>query len=139
MNIKKNTNQKLTAAKKLTLNDLISKKLQREKDIITVKEIEIESLEGALVFIKPDNEVVLDTMDKLDNDLAGTREVVAAYKYLIYQSCQLLHDQELHDAYEVTDPLDIVDKLFKISEILSVGNDLMVMAGFKDLEKQIKN
>jgi hypothetical protein len=136
---KKNVQTKLTPAKKLTLADLISKKLQKEKAAMCIKEIEIKSLGGSLVFTKPDDETVIDTMDKVDSIAPSTRDLLRAYDFLIYQTCQMLHNQELQDEYEVKDPIDIVAKILEVKERLQIGDDLMTMAGFDDFEDKIKN
>lgn len=127
-------------SKKITLRDLIAKKMQSEDSKITFKEIYIKSLDGTLIFKKPSNDDMLDTLDKIGND-ENIRNCVEAFKFLIYQCCDVLHSQELHQAYEIVAPSDIVDVLFDLSDILDIGNQLLALAGIDkvDVDKTIKN
>ena len=115
-------------AKKLTLEKLIENRIAHEKQLESVKDIFVKSLNGSLEFIRPDNETVLRMMEKI-NDGTDIRANVKAYSELIYDCCPMLHNQELHDEYGVKDPYVIVDKLFEITDILEVGEQIFNMAG----------
>lgn len=126
--------------KKLTLNDLLSAKMQKEKDKISFKDIYVNSLGGTLTFKKPSNDDILDTIDQIGDD-QSTKVCVEAFKFLIYENCDMLHNDELLKEYEVVEPTEIVDKIFDIADIINTGNELFKMCGLDeiDISEKIKN
>ena len=124
---------------KLTLNQLIANRIEHEKKR-TSKDISVRSLGGELTFEKPPNEVLLDLMDKV-GDGSNARDAIQAFRELIYDSCQMLKSRELHEEYGIKDPYDIVDALFDLGDIVTVGTQLLEMTGLnaEDLDIKIKN
>lgn len=125
-------------AKKATFEDLLKKKLQREKDRFKTKDIYIVSMDAILTFKKPKDEFIYEVIDDIQ-DSKDTEKMVAAFKKLIYQCCDMLQDSALQKELGVVDPFDIVDKLFDLGEVISIGEQL---ADFIDVEgkvEQIKN
>ena len=119
--------------KKATFKDLIARKLQKEADQFKAKDIYVSSMDVALTFVKPKDDLILDTLDGI-GDKKETRNIVAAYKKLIYHCCNMLQDVELHKELEVKDPYDVVDQIFNLADILEIGEQLM---GFIDIGSKV--
>ncbi|MBB6214960.1 hypothetical protein HNQ80_001045 [Anaerosolibacter carboniphilus] len=130
--------KKTDKIKKLTLTDLIAKKEQRDKAKLAFKDIHVESLGGTIVAQRPSDEVILETIDLMGNN-DSAKEIVAAFKYLIYTSIPILKEPSLQEAYECVEPDEIVMKLFDIGEVLEVGAAILEMAGVKDIGETLKN
>ncbi|MBE6043540.1 MAG: hypothetical protein E7216_04810 [Clostridium thermopalmarium] len=111
-------------AKKATFKDLIARKLEKEKDEFKTKDIYVSSMDAMLTFKKPKDDMVLDVMDEI-GDGQDVRKMVGAFKKLIYLCCDMLQDTELHKELEVVDPFDTVEKIFSLSDILEIGEQLM--------------
>lgn len=122
--------------KKLTLQDLITRKTQREKDILRVQEVYIEELEGTIEIRRPNEDIIMETMDMIQSE--SVKDVVNAYDFLIYNSAPILKSKELHEAYECVEPMDIVKELLSLNDRLGIGSKVMEMAGFKDYENKVK-
>ena len=92
---------------RLTLEDNTRAKLQRDKDKLTMKEIEVPSLGKALLFKRPTDEMILDYIEAAGED-ASPRNMVRHYEEIIYMCCEMLQNPELHEELEVVDPIDTV-------------------------------
>ncbi len=121
---------------RMTFDDLIARKLQREQDKYAIKEIKVG--DKNLVFKRLTNKQQLDCLNNL-NQKSGISDAVQIYKEMIYDSCEILHDTKLHKECEVIDPIDIVDVLFDISDIISIGDELTEFNGLASLGEEIKN
>ncbi len=128
------------AIKKLTLQDLIAKKVIKDEQKNLKKDIFVDGLDGEITFDKPLEDDVLATMDKITKD-ASTQDTVNAIASLIYKCCPIIRTKELQDAYGVKDPKDIVKELFTLSERDKIGQELLEMSGVKakEIEEKIKN
>lgn len=112
----------------ISAKDLIQKKklIEDKRD----KQIEIEVPDtGTFLFRIP------NFIDYEDSEAYGKNRKQKGYesnKYLIHACClePNLKDPELLEAYEVKNPIDIVDKLFMVGEIQSIANTLVDKAGF---------
>lgn len=125
-------------ATKLTLQDLINKKLQRESTEVKFKEIYASKIDGNLVFKVPTEDEAYEYVDELEED-RSTKAIKIIYKKMIYNCCEILHNKELHEAYEIKDPIDIIDIMFKTKDILSIGNILIQESGVSEKEEKVKN
>lgn len=123
--------------KKLTLEDLVTRKLQKDNDKFMVKEIFIDSLGGSLLFKKLKNSRILQLIDEIEDN--KTSEMYQVSVEMIYESCEMLQNPELHKKCEIVDPLDIVPALISIKEILEIGSQLIEFFGFKEKIEEIKN
>ena len=124
---------------RLTLEQLIAAKAQREKDALRVEEIEIPSLNGTLLFRRPSDEMLLDMTNVLQDD-QDTKLIVDEMAKIIYACCDQLHDKTLYEELEVGDPVDVVYEIMTAADILDVGGKVCDMNPlFKDLEGEIKN
>jgi hypothetical protein len=119
--------------KRATFDDLIARKIQKEKDQLRTKEIYVTSMGASLIFKNPSDNDLLDMLDEIGS--GDTSRVIAAYKKLIYLCCPQLQDTKLHEELEVVDPFDTVDKLFDLVEVMSIGEEL---SDFIDVEGKIE-
>lgn len=126
--------------KKLTLQDLIAKKILKDEQKDLNKDIYVESLEGTLNFQKPLEEDIISAIEKMDNG-TDMQDNLEAMKSLIYKCCPMLRNAELQKSYEVKDPQDIVKELFTLTERSEIFEELFKMSGVKTdkLNEQIKN
>lgn len=122
--------------KKLTIEQLIGSKVKKEK--FMAKEVYIESLDGALLIQKCKYDVVLRAMDKMSGDTTMT-DMVEIFKELIYKSVPMFQNGEVLAAYNVVEPFDIVTEILELGEIITVGNEILKLHGFDNLDDEIKN
>lgn len=106
---------------KLTINELVKRKLQIEeaRKKVYTQEIYCESLGGTIVVKEPSSGVL--------QDITEIDDVNKANKYAVYECVTEpnLKDKELQDAYECSEPMDIVSKLFTDTEINRIGAILL--------------
>lgn len=124
--------------KKLTLDDLIAKKIEKEKNTVKYKEIEVPSLGGTLTFEKPLDEDVIECIDNI-GDGTSTLKILEAYDKLIYSCCPQLKNTKLQESLDIKVPNDIVKELLDLSDRMLVGNELIKFSGIDSLNEKIKN
>lgn len=126
-------------SKKVSLKDLIAKKLQKDERKNKAKEIYIKSLGGSVDFYIPDERHALETADMLKDD--NFSNIYEASKNIIYHSCKMLRNPELHEQLKIVDPISVVSEIFDINEIIEIGSELLEFAGLTDkgLNEEIKN
>lgn len=116
--------------KKATLDDLLARKAQAMQARMVIKDIDVPILDLSLTVEKLPLSRVLNLIDKYgdDNTLSGRYEM---YKELIYASVPLLQSKQLHEEYEVSDPLDIVTLIFKqnLTAIGAFGDEICALYG----------
>lgn len=126
-----------TEKKKLTLEDIIAKKLEKQNKRNKKGTFYVESLGGQVEYEVPDESTLLRAMDKFE---AGSMEKINdAYVYLIYNSVPIIRNPELHEAYEVVDPLDIVSKVFELKERMNLGEKILKLAKLDEIGEDVKN
>ena len=118
--------------------DLVARKLQREQDKLAVKEIMVPSMGKTLTFKRPDDASTIALIDEI-GDGGDTGKIVEAYRKIIYFTCEALQDPELHKAMEITDPLDAVQALFDVADIMRIGAELSDFMGMSETSENIKN
>lgn len=96
---------------KLTVDELIARKKQSESDKFAAVPFHVKAVDGEIMFAKKSLSKVLDMMDGM-TDTDSAIENYKLFRELIYEHCQVLHNPELQRAYECTEPIDIVDKIF---------------------------
>ena len=96
---------------KLTVEELIARKKQSENDKFAAIPFHVKAVDGEIMFAKKSLSKVLDMMDGM-TDADSAIENYKLFRELIYEHCQVLHNPELQQAYECTEPIDIVDKIF---------------------------
>ncbi|NFO89158.1 hypothetical protein FDC58_17740 [Clostridium botulinum] len=124
--------------KKATFQDLIAKKLKRDKERVQYKEIEVSSMGMSLQFKKLEEEKVLDIADEFEKT-EGLAEQIAITRKLIYLSCPMLQDEKLHEELGIKDPFDTVKVLFDLKDTNEIGEQLMALLGLSNADKEIKN
>lgn len=125
---------------KLTIDSLIARKIEREKNEIKVKEIEVPSLGGTILFNKPSDEDIFDTYDKLKDNDEDLRTLSEAYTDLIYNCCPTLKEMFVNKTIDVKIPTDLVKEIFTVADRLQVGTELLEMSGLntENLGEEIK-
>ena len=114
--------------KKLTFDDIVNRKLQREKDKMKLMSIYVPSMGGDLVFNSlPENKILEIKSNYDDNDPSSEIELA---RCLIYESCKDLQNPELHKMMDVKDPLDVVRGIFTYREANDIGLELLKFNGF---------
>lgn len=127
----------MTTNKKLTLQDLITAKLKKDKDKDKKEEFYVDSLGGTVTIEMPDEDVLIRAMDMLQEQSMGS--ILESYKYLIYNCVPIFRSTELHQECDVQDPIDIVAKLLEINERLAMGEVITRMSNMNQLDSDIKN
>lgn len=122
---------------KITFEQLIQRSIQREQDKMKVKEIEVPSMGGTLLFQKMPENKLMDIMDELQNDNSLSANIAVERK-VIYHCCPMLQDTKLHSELGIIEPYDVVEKLFNTQETDSIAKDVMELNGFSDIaEKKV--
>lgn len=124
-------------AVKLTLTDLINKKLQKKSTEVKFKNIYVKKLDGELLFKIPTEDEVFDVLDEVQEN-KSTKHIKEVYTKLIFRQCDTLHEKELLESYGITRGFDIVDILFSTSDIMNVGNALVGEVDLDDENEEIK-
>ena len=120
---------------KLTIEDLLAKKDRRQDD---VKTVHLDGLGGELEVRRIPLVKFTDYMDRTQKgDAKATLE--AQYE-MIYACCPILHNEQLLEAYECKDPLDIVPKILR-ENIMDMNALVTAISAFYgvDLDDDLKN
>ena len=121
---------------KLTFDQLIAKKIEKDKNEVKFIDIEVPSMGGTLTFSKPLEEEILKCMDSISDGL--TSSVLVAYDALIYACCAYLKDEKLHEQLEIKDPENVVKTMFEVADRLQIGNELLKFSGMSNIGKKVK-
>lgn len=129
-------------SKKITLEELIARKEQSQRDKLEYKEVEVESLGGVLTLKKIPLAAVLRILDNAREESTLSRNL-DTNKELIYKCCPLLQDKKLKEIYgeQIAEPYDIVTAVLNdnVGEIAKIADKIMEFYGLNDAEKEIKN
>lgn len=128
----------MSQTKKVSFDDLIAKKMQRDRDKVRLIDVKVTSMDKILVFTNPTDEQRLDFFDEA-GDGENSHQTMAAMKKLIYRCCPILQDAKLHEALEVEDPLDVVPMVFSLADINEIGNVLGDESIPEKVDDTIKN
>lgn len=123
-------------AKKVTLKDLIGNKDNIQGRREETRELFIKSLDGVITIKKPNRQLCLDAIDMEDSMNA---DVFVVYNCVIEPN---LKDTELHKAYGVVEPDEIVTTIFEPGEISNISRECLVLAGYSnsvEIVDDIKN
>lgn len=120
---------------KLTLNEIIKRKIQIEESKKQRKKavVYVDSLQGCVTLIEPEKKLLKD-IQKMDNE--DEANSYALYNCIIEPD---IKDKSLIEAYECSEPTEIIDKIFTYSEIVSMGSILNRMLGSVSVVEEIKN
>lgn len=121
--------------KKLTFDDILARKLQREKDKMKVMSIYIPSMGGELVFNSLPEHKLLSILDECGNE--SRTENINMEREFIYSSCKDLQNPELHEILGVIDPIDVVREVFTLQETDDIAKELLKFNGIGTDENKI--
>lgn len=116
-------NKGTLGAIKVTLKQLIEKKLEKDGQKTATKDIYIKSLDGCITFNNPSDSARIEYSEKTKN--GSYVDMVDGMVKLIYDCCPMLHSKELQESIDVDYPYDTVKAIFDIDEIMDLGVKLM--------------
>ena len=104
-------------------DDLIQRALQSDNDEYKATEIKLD--DGTTIIATRKNLKTLNSALEIENGLEGEIK-------LIYDHCDILKDKKLHEAYGITDPLEVVEKVFNSNAeaIEQAAKQIMKMYGY---------
>ncbi|MCD7904368.1 MAG: hypothetical protein LUG24_02080 [Clostridiales bacterium] len=108
---------------KVTLEQLIRKKLEKDGKRTATKDIYIKSLDGNITFNNPTDTMRIEYSERVKSE--SYIDMIDAMVKLIYDCCPMLHSKELQESCEIDYPYDIVRAIFDISEITDLGIKLI--------------
>ena len=114
-------------AKKITLEDLLNKKLENG---FQSKEVELEGLGGAITIVKQPLTTILRIVDGMDKS-ESMSEKLSVMLDLIYKCVPLFHSKELQEKYECSEPTDVVAKVLddNMGDIQTLAEEIMAFYG----------
>ena len=125
--------------KKVSLEQLIQKKLEKDGKKNASKEIYVKSLDAYITVTNPSDSQKIEFADKTKD--GSYVEMMKAYEKLIYDNCAMLRSKELQKSIEVDYPYDTVKAIFDTDEIAEIG--VKVLNFFEedeeDTDEKIKN
>lgn len=133
--------------KRLTLDDFRRKAIENLKNRKEVVYFNVDGF-GEVEFYRPSDNDLLEYLNEAakgaimdEGKIAGANilPIAEAAKILVYKSCKYLHDSELQTESEVTEPYDIVFKLFGIEVTMDLGDKISDAFGSNEVKKEIKN
>lgn len=104
---------------KVSLEQLIQKKLERDGKRNAEKDIYVKSLNANLTVKNPSDTQRIEFADKTKT--GSYVDMMEAYTKLIYDCCPMLHSKELQESIEVSYPYDTVKAIFDTEEIAEIG------------------
>lgn len=118
---------------KLKLEDLVARAAQSQADKFKVKMVVIDREGNTIQATKKNLRTVSKT---LDMPTETTDDRFQAEMKLVYDHCQVLHEKELQAAYNCTEPLDVVEKVFEsnMGLISKAAKEILDMYGLADEE-----
>ena len=125
--------------KKVSLEQLIQKKLEKDGKKNASKEIYVKSLDAYITVTNPSDSQKIEFADTTKE--GSYVEMMKAYEKLIYDNCAMLRSKELQKSIEVDYPYDTVKAIFDTDEIAEIG--VKVLNFFDededDADEKIKN
>lgn len=121
--------------KKLTFDDILARKMQREKDKMKVMSIYIPSMDGELIFNSLPEHKLLSILDGISGD--NRAEDINMEREFIYSSCKDLQNPELHKMLGIIDPIDVVREVFTLQETDDIAKELLKFNGIGTDENKI--
>jgi hypothetical protein len=126
---------------KVTLSDLLRRKEEKDRKN-EVARVYVESFGGELELNRLPLAKFLDLLDGV-TEKTGAGESLRIQMEIIYESCPILHNKELQEAYDCVEPTEIVGKIFddNIGEIMTVLGAIFEMYGMDsgDIIDDLKN
>lgn len=115
---------------RLTIEDLVARSLQADLDKYKTVPIVIDD-EGNYIMAEKRNLKIVSKL--VDDDCLSAEENLEKTVMLIYEHCKILHNEELRRNFEVTEPFDVVEKVFmsNIELIQQAGHKILTMYGME--------
>lgn len=136
------------AKKNITLQEFIKKAQDKVKNKKMVIDVDVPSMDCKITVTRPEEDELLqylsDVTKAIKADKAGNvldtdiKQMYDASKVLIYSNCAYLKDQELHEALEIKEPLDIIPKLFQHEEVIEIAQDIYSQFADKEVIDNVK-
>lgn len=126
--------------KKLTTADLIAAKTNRDKNPRKGKiSVDVPALGGSIECQKLGLDRIMGILDRYDASEAS--QGIAFQRELIYAACPVFRDPELQQAYDVRDPIDIVEAVLDgdFGAYKALTDAIMAMNGLGETVAEIKN
>jgi len=117
---------------KVSLEQLIRKKFEKDDRKNATKEIYVKSLDANLVVNNPSDTRKIEFAEEIKT--GSYTDMMEAYSKLIYDCCPMLQSKELQDSIEVSYPYDTVKAIFDTEEIIEIGSNVL---NFFDDNKEI--
>ena len=108
---------------KVSLEQLIRKKLEKDGKRDVTKEIYVKSLGGNITVKNPSDTQKIEFADKTKT--GSYVDMMEAYGRLIYDCCPMLHSKELQESIGVNYPYDTVKVIFDMEEITEIGPKIL--------------
>lgn len=114
--------------KTVKLVDLINKADEIKESKKEYKLVFVNSLNGNIKIKKPSRDICMQAYEMENCD-----------EYLIYESVvePNLKDKKLHEAYKISNPLDIVSEIFEAGEISNLGVTILKTAGYDEMSVKL--
>lgn len=131
-------NKNTETGNKVSLKQLIEKKLEKDGKKTATKDIYIESLGGSITFNNPSDAARIEYSEKARS--GSYVDMIDGMVRLIYDCCPMLHSKELQESIDVDYPYDTVRAIFDISEITELGVKIInFFDEDEDAEDKLKN
>lgn len=120
---------------KLTIEDLLA---QKDRQEVKTKTVHLDGLGGELEVRRIPLDKFTDYMERTQKGDAKTK-LETQYE-MIYDCCPILHNEQLQEAYECKDPLDIVPRVLR-ENIMDMNALVAAISAFYgvDLYEDLKN
>ncbi|MBO0575098.1 hypothetical protein EXQ42_09475 [Clostridium botulinum] len=138
----------MSKAKKITLEDFIKKATDKYNNRKKVVDIEVENF-GLLTFKRPSDSDLLEFKNTLANSVKMSKDesidklnygqMLNASKELVYNTCEVLHSDELMKELECGEPFDIPVKIFGIDGTIQLAQKVNEEFEDSNAEVVIKN
>lgn len=123
-------------SKRITFEELIARREQREADKLKVGMLDIPGSEAGLEARMPSQQAVLEIYGEL-SAANGALAALECGKHALYAICPQLQDRKLQAELGVAeDPMRIIDTLFSLAEQDALGGQALRFMGLLPEEKQ---
>ena len=123
-------------SKRITFEELIAKREQRQADKLKVGMLDIPGSEAGLEARMPSQQAVLEIYGEL-SAANGALEALECGKHALYAVCPQLQDRKLQAELGVAeDPMQIIGALFSLAEQDALGGQALRFMGLLPEEKQ---
>ncbi|MDO5785368.1 MAG: hypothetical protein Q4P20_09950 [Eubacteriales bacterium] len=125
----------------MTLDSLLNRAAAKEQAKNDTLEIKLPGSEDTLVFKRISDEKVLEIVDQItaSDKSAMLTGAMHATDHMIYLSCEMLQNPELHKQLGLAEPWDVAAKVFTLAERNEIGGKLFDWLGVNDIADETKN